>query len=303
MYLFIVNPNAGNGEGRRTWNKISKQLRRRGIPYEHALTDSKEQAHTFLQERLSSQQAWKAVGVVGGDGTIHSLLPALRHSGVPLAVFSAGSGNDTARGFGLPRRPLAALDVMLHGRPESADLIAVSGRSTLTALAVGFDAEVARNVNRSRYKKICNALGLGRLAYIIGIFHTLLSYRPGPLNVDCDGIAYRFESAWLTAINNVDSYGGGLSICPGARPGDGVLDLCVVHDCSKLKLLLLFPTVLFGAHTKFSFVTMLRGRNITVSSPIPRLALGDGEEVAATPLNASADPGAIQILRPAEETP
>lgn len=298
MYLFIVNPNAGNGEGRRVWNKISKQLRRRGIPYEHALTDSREQAHTFLQDRLSGPESWKAVGVVGGDGTIHSLLPALRHSGVPLAVFSAGSGNDTARGFGIPRRTRAALDVLLNGRPASADLIAVEGRSTLTALAVGFDAEVARNVNLSRYKKICNALGLGRLAYIIGIFHTLLTFRPGPLNVDTDGITHHFESAWLTAINNVDSYGGGLSICPDAKPYDGVLDLCVVHDCSKLKLLLLFPTVLFGAHTKLSFVTMLRGRNITVTSPIPRLALGDGEDVAVTPLNASADPGALQILRP-----
>lgn len=302
MYLFIVNPKAGGGEGRRVWNKISKQLHRRGIPYELAFTDSGEQAHTFLQDRLSGRGAWKAVGVIGGDGTIHSLLPSLRHSGVPLAVFSAGSGNDTARGFGLPRRPRAALEVMLSGRPATADLIAVAGRSTLTALAVGFDAEVARNVNRSRYKKICNALGLGRLAYVIGIFHTLLTFRPGPLNVDCDGIAHQFESAWLTAINNVDSYGGGLTICPGAKPDDGVLDLCVVHDCSKLKLLLLFPTVLFGAHTKFSFVTMLRGRNITVSSPLPRLALGDGEDVAATPLNASADPGAIQILRPAQET-
>ncbi|MGP0585084.1 diacylglycerol/lipid kinase family protein [Paenibacillus timonensis] len=301
MYLFIVNPNAGNGEGRRVWNKISKLLRQQGIPYEHAFTDSREQAHTFLRGRLSGQETWEAVGVVGGDGTIHSLLPALRHTGVPLAVFSAGSGNDTARGFGIPRHPRAALEVMLRGRSVTADLITVEDRSTLTALAVGFDAEVAKNVNQSRYKKICNALGLGRLAYIIGIFHTLLTFRPGPLNIDCDGIAYHFESAWLTAVNNVDSYGGGLSISPDAKPDDGILDLCIVHDCSKLKLLLLFPTVLFGAHTKFSFVTMLKGRNITVSSPIPRLALGDGEDVAATPLNASADPGAIQILRPVPE--
>ncbi|GJM78580.1 hypothetical protein HMSSN139_10760 [Paenibacillus sp. HMSSN-139] len=122
MYLFIVNPNAGNGEGRRVWNKISKQLRRRGIPYEHAFTDSGEQAHTFLQDRLSGQETWEAVGVVGGDGTIHSLLPAMRHSGVPLAVFSAGSGNDTARGFGIPRRTRAALEVLFNGRPASADL-------------------------------------------------------------------------------------------------------------------------------------------------------------------------------------
>ncbi len=298
MYLFIVNPNAGNGEGRRGWNKISKKLQRLGIPYEHVYTTSAEQAHTFLQAKLSGEVPWRAVGVIGGDGTIHSLLPAMRHSGVPLAVFSAGSGNDTARGFGIPRRVGGALKVLLSGRSTAADLISIDGDSTLTALAVGFDAQVASNVNNSRYKKICNAIGLGRLAYIIGIFHTLLTYRPGPLTLECDGTTYRFESAWLTAINNVSSYGGGMIICPDAKPDDGMLDLCVVHDCSKLKLLLLFPTVLFGGHTKLSFVTMLKGQNITISSSLPRLALGDGEHVATTPLRASLEPGSIRIIRP-----
>ncbi|MGG6314471.1 diacylglycerol/lipid kinase family protein [Paenibacillus macerans] len=298
MFLFIVNRKSGNGGGGRIWKKIRKKLQRQGIPYEYAYTDSAEQAHSFLSARLSGQESWKAVGVVGGDGTIHSLLPALRHSGVPLAVFSAGSGNDTARGFGIPRRTGAALEVMLNGRAKTADLISIAGRSTLTALAVGFDAEVAHNVNQSRYKQICNAIGLGRIAYIIGIFHTLLTFRPGPLTVDCDGVTRHYDSAWLTAINNVASYGGGLSICPEAKPGDGVLDLCIVHGCTKLKLLLLFPTVLIGAHTKLSFVTMRRGRNITVHGGLPRLALGDGEPVASTPLNASVDAGALRIMCP-----
>lgn len=298
MYLFIINKNSGNGGGEKVWNKIRKILIKQGISYDHAYTHSAEQAHTLLTQRLSESAAWKAVGVVGGDGTIHSLLPALRNSGVPLAVFPAGSGNDTARGFRIPRKVGAALDIMLKGLPQVADLISISDRSTLTALAVGFDAEVAHNVNNSRYKKICNALGLGRLAYIIGVFHTLLTFRPGPLEVECDGVTHRFSSAWLTAVNNVISYGGGLAICPEAKPDDGLLDICIVHDCSKLKLLLLFPTILYGGHTRLSFVTMLRGRSISVHSNLSRLALGDGEYIASTPLKASVDPGVLKVMVP-----
>lgn len=298
MYLFIINKNSGNGGGEKVWNKIRKKLIKKGISFEHAYTHSAEQAHTLLTQRLSESATWQAVGVVGGDGTIHSLLPALRNSGVPLAVFPAGSGNDTARGFRIPRKVGAALDIMLKGLPQVADLISISDRSTLTALAVGFDAEVAHNVNNSRYKKICNAVGLGRLAYIIGVFHTLLTFRPGPLEVECDGITHHFSSAWLTAVNNSVSYGGGLAICPEAKPDDGLLDICIVHDCSKLKLLLLFPTILYGGHTRLSFVTMLRGQNISVHSNLSRLALGDGEYIASTPLKASVDPGVLKVMVP-----
>lgn len=298
MYLFIVNKNSGNGEGHRVWEQIAETLDRRGIRYEYIFTRSAGEAHTFLLERLVSPNAWDAVGVVGGDGTIHSLLPAMRGSGIPLAVFPAGSGNDTARGFRIPKKTEDALNVLLEGTPREADLIATEGGNTLTALAVGFDAEVAHNVNHSRYKKICNRLGLGRIAYIIGVFHTLFTFRPAPLTVAVDGTEHRFESAWLAAINNVTCYGGGLKICPDAKTDDGQLDICVVHSCSRLKLLLLFPTLLFGRHTRLAFVTMLRGRNVTVHSSLPRMALGDGEHVASTPVFASADPGSLRVMCP-----
>lgn len=298
MYLFIVNKNSGNGEGRRVWEKIAETLDHRGILYEHIFTHSAEEAHTYLVERLAATNGWDAVGVVGGDGTIHSLLTAMRGTGIPLAVFPAGSGNDTARGFRIPKKTKDALHVLLEGTPLETDLIATEGDNTLTALAVGFDAEVAHNVNNSRYKKICNRLGLGRAAYIIGVFHTLLTFRPAPLTVDIDGNPHRFDSAWLAAINNVTSYGGGLKICPDAKTDDGQLDICIVHGCSRLELLLLFPTLLFGRHTRLPFVTMLRGRNVTVHSSLPRMALGDGERVASTPVIASADPGSLRIMCP-----
>ncbi|AJS60962.1 diacylglycerol/lipid kinase family protein [Paenibacillus sp. IHBB 10380] len=298
MYLFVVNKSSGNGRGFRVWRKISKILDKRGIDYQLQFTQSSEQARTFLTEQLSTSVAWKAVGVVGGDGTIHGLLPVLRHSGVPLAVFPSGSGNDTVRGFQIPMKTTSALEVMLEGLITVADLISVSETSTLTALGVGFDAEVAHNVNNSRYKKVCNYIGMGRLAYLIGIFHTLLTFRPSPLTVQCDGVTRTFSSAWLTAINNVISYGGGLTICPQARPDDGMLDICIVHGCSKFKLLLILPTILYGGHTRLPFVTMLRGRNISVESELPRLALGDGENLTATPLTANVDPGALMVMCP-----
>lgn len=297
MYLFIINEKSGNGSGGRIWKMIRSKLHDRKIHYEHIVTSSREQAHAMLKQRLAASGRWRAVGVVGGDGTINGLLPLLRGSGIPLAVIPAGSGNDTARGFGIPSKPLEALSVMLEGQAAEVDLIAIQDRLAVTALAIGFDAKVADNVNRGWYKKLCNKLGIGRVSYLIGIIHTLLTYRPSPLTIECDGITEHYSSAWLTAISNVPSYGGGLEICPEANPADGLLDICIVHNCSRLKLLFLFPTVLFGRHISLAYVKMLRGRSISVHSSQPRIALGDGEPVGITPITAAVEQGMLQIMR------
>lgn len=297
MYLFVINEQSGNGSGSRIWSIIRSVLHERRIDYEHIVASSREEANALLKERLHASARWRAVGVVGGDGTIHGLLPVLRGSGIPLAVIPAGSGNDTARGFGIPIQPLDALYVMLEGRAMEIDLIAVQDQAAITALAVGFDAKTADNVNRGWYKKLCNKLGIGRVSYLIGIIHTLLTYKPSSLTIECDGITEHYSKAWLTAINNVASYGGGLEICPGANPGDGLLDICVVHNCSRLKLLLLFPTVLTGRHISLPYVRLRRGRSVTVRSPQPLLALGDGEPMGRTPITAAAEQGALRIMR------
>lgn len=295
MYLFVVNKRSGNGHGYRTWLKIKDALDAMAVHYRHLFTDSAGQAADLIAAALSEPELWKGVAVIGGDGTIHSVLPVLKNFNIPLAVIPAGSGNDTARGFGIPHDPLSALELMLAGQTRAADLIVTSGGLTLTALAIGFDAQVAENVNTSLYKKICNFFRVGRVAYIVGILHTLLTFKPCSLTVKCDGMTTTYEKAWLTAISNVKSYGGGLHICPEAHPGDGELDICIVHGCSRLQLLRLFPTVLSGKHVHLPFVEFKRGKEISIQFEQQRLALGDGENMSTGPFDICVEPSALQV--------
>ncbi|WP_379127902.1 diacylglycerol/lipid kinase family protein [Paenibacillus sp. sgz500958] len=298
MYLFIINPRSGGGAGERTWHTVEGILLERQIAYKALFTHSAEEAERCVQQALDQRESWKAAVVIGGDGTIHSILGALQHSQVPMAVIPAGSGNDTARGFGIPLTPKAALETALGDHLLSADLLSGADGYTLTAVASGFDAQVAENVNNSRYKRLCNAIGAGRLAYIIGILHTLITYKPCRVTVSCDGTEHIYDKAWLVSVCNLPSYGGGLLICPQAKGDDGHLDVCVVHGCSAGELLRLFPTVLKGNHLSLPFVSMLRGRSITVCFEEPRHAIGDGESIGAKPLNVHCDPGALRVLSP-----
>lgn len=301
MYLFIINPRSGGGAGGRTWQTVEALMNERALPYIPLFTHSIEGTEALVLNTMKQREDWKAVIVIGGDGTLHSILGALRGQDTPMAVIPAGSGNDTARGFGIPLTTEAALDTALSERYIEADLLSGANGLTVTAVASGFDAQVAENVNVGWYKRLCNAIGAGQLAYIIGILHTLMTFKPCRVSVACDGTEHVFEKAWLVSICNLPSYGGGLLICPQAKADDGQLDVCVVHGCSRGQLLRLFPTVLKGKHVALPFVSMLRGRSVAVNFAEARPAIGDGESFGRGPLAVRCEPGALRVLSPLAE--
>lgn len=300
MLLFVVNGKAGNGRGSKAWRMVEAELRRRGVGYRAIAAASAEETTAAVREALQAGDV-QAVAAVGGDGTLHALLPLLAGSGIPLGLIPAGSGNDTARAFGIPRRPLAALETFLAGRTQPADLIRFGAdtgekRLALTSLAIGLDAAVVHDVNSSRYKRWCNRLGLGSLAYIVGLLRVLAKYKPRTVTVTVDGETRTFRNVWLSAVTNTSSYGGGLRINPDARPADGRLHVCVVHGCTALRLLRVFPTILNGSHVRTPYVTQLRGQVARIAGDEAIPSVGDGEAAGQAPIAAELVPAQLLFV-------
>ncbi|MBM7568961.1 diacylglycerol/lipid kinase family protein [Paenibacillus sacheonensis] len=320
MWLFAINGKSGGGRGLKAWRKVEAELKRLDVDYAAVLSETPETArraitrllreHNGIVQDEAPRQRLKAITIIGGDGTIHGILPAVCDSGVPLGIIPAGSGNDTARAFGIPKRPLDALRIVLQGRAYPADIIAmrdpksdIGYRPVLTALAAGFDSAIAAAVNRSVYKKLCNLIGAGSFAYVIGLIQVLLTFRPRPIAVTVDGETHCFRQGWMAAVCNASAYGGGLRICPDAKPDDGMLNVCVVHSCTPLQLLRLFPLILSGKHTRLPYVALFSGQAVAVEDMAgdpakPAIAVyGDGEPAGELPLYAEAAGNRIEVLR------
>ena len=85
----------------------------------------------------------------------------------------------------------------------------------------------------------------------------------------------------------------------GTRLSDRLLSSgAEVHATSRTRLIRLFPTVFKGTHVDLGEVRTARARTITVDSPGIN-AYADGEFVCPLPVEVSAVPGALKILRPA----
>lgn len=112
-YEFIVNPQARSGRGKRIWERMEPELKRRKIDFDVYITEKKGHAGE-IAGRLSGPGQQRTIVVLGGDGTVNEVINGLNVSeNITLGYIPVGSGNDFARGLGIPEKPEKALGAVL----------------------------------------------------------------------------------------------------------------------------------------------------------------------------------------------
>ena len=282
-YEFIVNPQARSGRGRKLWEKIEAELKKRKTDYRVHMTAGKGHAGE-IAGALSSSDEKCTIVVMGGDGTINEVLNGIVFSeNVTLGYIPIGSSNDFARGMGIPKKLEKALDVVLF--PQKVIQMDVgklyTGGKTMffgVSSGIGFDASVCHKVSVSRWKNMLNRLHLGKLTYAVVALERLLRDKPVRAEVILeDGRKYTFEKMFFAAFMNLPCEGGGFRFCPDALPDDGVLDVFLVSGISKLKILFLLPAVYLGARLNCRGITRLRCRYLELKTEKPMTVHTDGE--------------------------
>ena len=290
----LSNPCAGKGRGRSAAETAIAELHARGAQvrsYAGASTDE-----TVALAKRALEENPELLVVVGGDGTLSAILdPLLLRSEIPIALVSAGTGNDFARALGIPRDdPAAAAEVALTGEVRLIDIGEVrSGSGTthfLTVAALGFDARVSDRTNRLRWPH-------GVLRYYLALAIELLRLHPVTFTTTVNNESTASWPGTLVAIGNTASYGGGMPICTGADPSDGLLDVVHVAPLSRMRLLRLFPMLLRGEHLTRTEVTHCRVHQIRVAAP-GLTVYADGELAGADDCTFIAQAAQLRVMVP-----
>ncbi|WP_179206661.1 YegS/Rv2252/BmrU family lipid kinase [Microbacterium esteraromaticum] len=291
----IANPRAGRGRGRRDAETAIAALRRCGSDVRAYAGESAAETRELVVQALAANP--DVLVIVGGDGTVSGIADVLAASGVPLTLVPAGTGNDLARALGLPRRDAAAAaELAVHGSIRVIDVGEVrSGASTtpfLSVAALGFDAKVSDRTNQLRWPR-------GALRYYLALVIELLRLRPMEFRLSVDGGTEVDTPGTLIAVGNTASYGGGMPVCVGAAPDDGLLDVVQVVPLTRRRLLRLFPLLLRGRHLQHPEVRHQRAATVRVSAP-GLVVYADGERVGADECEITVRPAALRIMAPAE---
>ncbi len=286
MYHVIVNPASRSGRGQRIWKEqIEPALRKENVDYCPHFSERAGDTVSIVADLFRREEGDIFLIILGGDGTVNEALQGMDDPRrAVLGYIPTGSSNDLARDLKLPRKPLEALDVILHsGRMRSMDLGVLSyadgeRRRFAVSCGIGFDAAVCQEAMHSKIKDTMNRLGLGKLTYLGVALRQLFASKAVSGKLTLEGGAPVDIGNMLFTACMVHRYeGGGFMFAPDAVDDDGILNLCAVGDLSKLFILFALPTAFYGKHYRFRGITAYRAGKVTIETSQPLWVHTDGE--------------------------
>src|SRR5213079_453423 len=93
-------------------------------------------------------------------------------------------------------------------------------------------------------------------------------------------------------------HGGGMRLAPDARFDDGLFDVVVIGDVSKLDFVTTSPKLYKGGHVHHPRVEVLRSTVVTVDAAVPLPLELEGEQVGSTPVRFEVLPHALRVRVP-----
>ena len=285
-HIFIVNPTSGNGQ----YVDIIKQIKnyfKEEDNFEIVMTEypghAKEIAALYGEgHRLYS---------VGGDGTAHEVLNGLQDN-VAMGMIPAGSGNDFLRNI----QPKASLDGligrMVNGSIEAIDYVKFNDFKQLNCTNVGFDADVNKGVNESKMTLIPR-----KFLYALFAIKGLIRKKTVDITITKDGKSRNYKVLLATFMNG-QYYGGGFMSAPNANLQDGLFDVTLIANVSRLRILRLLPIYFKGNHLGFDVVTNYQATSIEVHSPQLIQVGCDGELTQRNSFRLDIVPKGLRLIIP-----
>ena len=323
MYYIIVNPTSKSGRGAKIWAVLEPVLQGKNIAYTVFFSERIGHVCELVRELTtfpadsSADEKVKHI-ILGGDGTLNEALQGITDfDRVQMGYIPTGSSNDMARDLKLGKDPLMILDRILScTQPVPMDIGCVTYESTANeysrhhseeflrkryfavSCGIGFDAAVCEEALASKFKNILNKIGLGKLTYLTIALKQLIAAKKTSCDLYVDDKEPIHLNRFLFVAGMVHQYeGGGFLFCPGADYHDGVMDICVAGDLSKLLILIALPTAFFGKHYMFKGIDRYSASTLKLKTSSPLWVHTDGEvSVKADAITLTCEKEKLQML-------
>jgi YegS/Rv2252/BmrU family lipid kinase len=238
--------------------------------------------------------AYECICAIGGDGTLHEIINGMLHRAdgrrLPLGVIAGGTGNSFMRSMGC-LDPLEAARRIVCQEKKNLDIVKVkaAGKTIygFNIVGWGLPADISILAERLRI--------FGRQRYNIASIIQLLKYKQRIVRVGIDDAEINGDYGLILGCNTVYA-GNGMKMAPEARIDDGLIDLLLVANVGRMKLIKLFGKIFNGDHVHDPVVAYYQVKRFTIASDVQQCLNIDGEIVGETPVQVEVMPGEIEVF-------
>ena len=295
-WFLIVNPNAGNKNFKKSWNKIKYLLKLKNIQYSFAFTQYTKHETILIKEVI--KKGYRNIISVGGDGTLHHVVNGImtqryiKTSQIKLGIIPLGTGNDWIKTYNIPNSIEKSIDIIKKNSTIFQDIGCITLQNGKKEYfnnlgGIGYDGYVVKNLNY--LKKI------GSLAFLLSGLYSLFSYKKTKYSISIKNKT--IQEKCLMIIFGICKYsGGGLRITENPNPTDGLLDITIVKDISFFDVLINLPKLYNGTIVHHKKVDNYKVKDVKIINNYNSIIEADGEIIGNDSLNVSIHDKAVQFF-------
>ena len=297
-FLLIVNPVSGTKKYQNILTDTKSALKKNNIDIE--IIKSKYIGH--IEKIVNEYEITQinCICIIGGDGSLHEAINGLIKRKdklkLPLALIPSGSGNSLSRDLNI-LKPKDAIKALIQQNKMDIDVAKINYENnkiySFNITGWGMVANIGIKAEKYRW------LGTSRYTILSLIEIFLKNTSDAKITYyDKNNKKHQIKDKFMfiVACNTVHT-GKGMKIAPQAKLNDGLLDLILIKNASRIKLLQLMPKLFNGTHINSSAVEYIQIDKLKLE-PIKKTKLNiDGEIKASAPFTLSLIPNAIEIIK------
>lgn len=306
---FIINPNAGK---RRKKEKLLRHIEKAAEATDSECvvyyTESMNDGENFVRKICSENPGddFRFFGC-GGDGTLNEIINGIYgFSNASAGNVPLGTGNDFVRAFG-NLKSFTDIEAQLRGNIRPVDLIRCTYELDGTKIVrycdnminIGFDSNVVAKAAEIRKGGIVTGSG----AYLLGVGMMLIRKKGANLRIELDNGYIYDGSLLLMAAANGRYCGGGVQSSPRSKVDDGMIEVSIIKDVSRMKFISFYPSYSKGTHIdKLQAMNILDYHNVSklkiTSNDNNMKVSNDGEIITPCAIELEVVSGAVNFSVP-----
>ena len=268
MFHIIFNPVAGKKKSEKNLAIVERIFRSRKVAYEVHKSNAVGDAQKITRE-LTKNGAQDIIAL-GGDGTLHEVLNGLAEpTACRLGLIPSGTGNDFAESIGIPENAEKATCRILDGEAKEINYLEIGGVRSMNVAGLGMDVDVLERCQKGKIK--------GKIKYLMSLIQSLFAFKGYKIQVESEEYAQEHD-ALIAAVCNGAQFGGGIQICPTAKPDDDKISVVIV-DCigGKIKIIKAFLQLMKGKILEYPATHHFLCERVKFIPAVPCTVQLDGE--------------------------
>lgn len=216
--LLIYSSLTGTSNVQMHISLIEKKLKERFSEIKIVETKTKEELKSAC---LLACKEYEYLIFTGGDGAVNQIINNIadQEKKPILGYLPAGTTNDFAKNFHLPRDMRSALKIIIKGVPAPFDILKVNDRYVSYVLACGAFSEISYTAKRKIKKAV------GPLAYYLLAMRDVFIPRKVIGTLSCNGKTYDVNTPFLLVLNG--NHVGGFYLNFKNKINDGIFNIYI----------------------------------------------------------------------------